>query len=314
VIVLSQDRAQILKPLLERHLAAFDTRSRRAEDPVEFSHRYSRREDIEVTALISCCLAYGRVDLFRPKLAALFEFMGESPADFVSHFDPAKREHRRGFEGFVYRFNLAGDMGLLTAGIGRLLREHGSLEAAWPRELPLQQALSAFVAKIRSHPQEKIIAELGPIRGLDHLLPEPMRGGSCKRLLLFLRWMVRGPDEVDFGLWSSVPRSKLVIPLDTHIGRISKHLGLTDRTDLSWRTAEEITDGLRLIDPDDPVKYDFVLCHTGMSGACPSRLSAEHCRVCSLQPACRTGRRKVRSRVGSGRRRGRDLETGPLAG
>ncbi|MHB8874810.1 MAG: DUF2400 family protein, partial [Myxococcaceae bacterium] len=135
---------------------------------------------------------------------------------------------------------------------------------------------------------------LGREKGLDHLLPARLGPGAAKRLLLFLRWMVRGPDEVDFGLWRSVPPSALVIPLDTHIGRLAKHLGLTRRKDLSWRTAEEITAGLRLVDPCDPVRYDFSLCHHGMSGRCPAAVEERHCRECVLAGVCRTGRRLLR--------------------
>ena len=93
-----------------------------------------------------------------------------------------------------------------------------------------------------------------------------------------------------------VPKSTLMIPLDTHIARISRHLGLTRRTDLSWRTAEEITESLRRLDPEDPVRYDFTLCHYGMSGICPSQTVAENCEKCPLLGACGTGPRLVKKR------------------
>ena len=135
---------------------------------------------------------------------------------------------------------------------------------------------------------------LGKERGLHHLLPNPLGAGAAKRLNLYLRWMVRGPDAVDFGIWKSIPASALLIPLDTHIGRIAKRLGLTARNDLSWRTAEEITASLRKLDPEDPVKYDFALCHYGMSGVCPVKPRAENCARCLLWDGCRTGQRTVR--------------------
>lgn len=286
--MLSAARAQALKPLLDRFLAGYDASARIGFDPVELPHRYARREDVEVSALLSASLAYGRADLFKPKLERLLAAMGESPADFAAHFDP--RSHRRVFEGFVYRFNLASDVALLVAAMGSTLREKGSLGAAFPLELPLQVALTAFVGGLRDHPRQAIVRELGPVRGLDHLLPDPARGGSCKRLLLFLRWMSRGPDAVDFGLWP-LPPARLVIPLDTHIGRISRLLGLTARKDLSWRTAEEITASLRRLDPLDPVKYDFALCHYGMSGVCPAKPVRANCERCMLRAECRVGRR-----------------------
>ena len=286
--MLSAARAQALKPLLDGFLARYDAAARVPFDPVVLPRRYRRAQDAEVSALLACSLAYGRVELFKPKLEALLAAMGESPAAFAAEFHPVR--HRKVFEGFVYRFNLASDLAVLVAGMGAMLRAHGSLGAAFRLDLPLREALAEFAGTLREHPRAEIVRALGPVRGLEHLLPDPLRGGSCKRLLLFLRWMARGPDAVDLGLWS-LPKSKLVIPLDTHIARISKLLGLTARRDLSWRTAEEITASLRRLDPEDPVKYDFALCHYGMSGVCPARPVLENCRRCALRPACKTGRR-----------------------
>ena len=293
--MLDPEHARHLAPLLRELHATFDHQRRRAVDPVEFAHRYRRREDIEVAALLSASLAYGRVDLFRPKLAALFEAMGPSPGDFAASFDP--RRHARVFEGFRYRFNVPADLAVLTAGAGALLRRGGSLESGFDAQLPLQEALSGFAATLRGVPRAAIERALGPVRGLAHLVPEPLRGSTSKRLLLFMRWMVRGPDGVDFGLWRTVSPARLVIPLDTHIARMSKHLGLTARRDLSWRTAVEVTDALRLVDARDPVKFDFALCHFGMSGDCPLRPEALHCRACLLRGACNTGQRLTRRKL-----------------
>jgi endonuclease III len=105
---------------------------------------------------------------------------------------------------------------------------------------------------------------------------------------------VRGPDAVDFGIWRSVPPSALVIPLDTHVARMARNLRLTSRRDLGWRTAEQVTASLRRLDPMDPVKYDFALCHYGMSGMCPTQPIAENCTKCLLLPACRVGPAVVR--------------------
>jgi uncharacterized protein (TIGR02757 family) len=181
--------------------------------------------------------------------------------------------------------------------MGRVLREHGSLEALFVQGLEardsLHGALDAFTTALRQVPMAPLRSAMGPERGLHHLLPSPMGPGAAKRLNLFLRWMVRGPDAVDFGIWTRVPASALVIPLDTHIGRMALNLGLTRREDLTWRTAEEVTASLRAIDPRDPVRYDFALCHFGMSGACPARIVPEHCGRCPLLPVCRVGPRVV---------------------
>ncbi|MBU8899980.1 TIGR02757 family protein [Corallococcus sp. M34] len=268
-----------------------DERARIGFDPVEFPHRYADPRDIEVSALLAAALAYGRADLFRPKVDSLLQRMGPSPAAFVRTL---KVEGARALlEGFVYRFNVGTDVAVLLLGMGRALREHGSLEAVFARGLEargtLHGALDVFTTTLRQVPLEPLRAKLGPERGLHHLLPSPLGAGAAKRLNLYLRWMVRGPDAVDFGIWKRVPPASLVIPLDTHIGRMAQHLGLTARTDLTWRTAEEVTAALRQIDPVDPVRFDFALCHFGMSGACPAQLEASRCARCSLLSVCQVG-------------------------
>lgn len=246
-----------------------------------------------MAGLLAASLAYGRVDLFRPKIESLLAPMGKRPAAFVRELD---LEGARGLlTGFVYRFNVGADLAVLLLGMGRILREHGSLEAVFAEELErtgtLHGALSGFTRSLRSVPLQPIEAALGPARGLDHLLPSPLGPGAAKRLLMYLRWMVRGPDAVDFGIWRRVPASALVIPLDTHIARLSRRLGLTTRKADGWKTAQEITDALRLISPDDPVSYDFALCHHGMSGTCPATPIPMNCKACVLRTECRVGRR-----------------------
>ncbi|WP_425537998.1 TIGR02757 family protein [Myxococcus stipitatus] len=288
---LSPQAVAPLRARLDALLAATDARARIGFDPVEFPHRYQDPRDIEVSALLAAALAYGRADLFRPKVDALLGRMGASPAAFVRELDV--RGAKALLEGFVYRFNVGTDVAVLLLGMGRALREHGALETLFVQGLiaegGMHGALSAFTTALRRVPMAPLRAAMGPERGLHHLLPSPLGPGAAKRLNLFLRWMVRGPDTVDFGIWKQVSPSALVIPLDTHIGRISGHLGLTRRTDLTWRTAEEVTASLRALDAGDPVRYDFALCHYGMSGACPSTPVAENCERCALLPACRVG-------------------------
>ncbi|RKH08641.1 TIGR02757 family protein [Corallococcus sp. CA053C] len=292
---LSAQAAERLRPRLEAFMASTDARARIGFDPVEFPHRYQDPRDVEVSALLAAALAYGRADLFRPKVHALLQRMGPSPAAFVRALDVAGA--RELLTGFVYRFNVGTDLAVLLLGMGRALREHGSLEAlfvqGWKASGTLHGALAAFTAALRDIPMAALREALGPERGLHHLLPSPLGPGAAKRLNLYLRWMVRGPDAVDFGIWKQVPASVLLVPLDTHIGRMALHLGLTRRTDLTWRTAEEVTASLRVLDPADPVRYDFALCHYGMSGACPAKTLPQHCARCSLLSSCKVGPRVV---------------------
>ena len=309
---ISRTRALALAPLLARFERSFDKAARLGFDPVELPRRYARPADQEVAGLFAAALAYGRADLFKPQLERVLAEMGPSPARFCEELAAAPRPGV--FAGFRYRFNAPEDVAALAAAAGHVRGARGGLgerfaallrEAAGQPE-PLRRALASFARELREAPPARaLLRERGP-RGLAHLLPDPDLSGACKRWNLYLRWMVRGPDEIDLGAWKGVPRSALVVPLDTHVARIARYLGLTDRQDMTWRTAEEITAALRRLDPDDPVRFDFALCHLGMSGACPIRRDPARCAACPLRDACRArARPSVRSSAPSGAARGR---------
>jgi uncharacterized protein (TIGR02757 family) len=286
-------RAARLKALLDGLAARTDAAVRIGFDPVEIPRRYEDPGDAEVAGLIASCLAYGRADLFKPVVERILGAMGPSPARYAERF--AEAPDPRAFEFAVYRFNRPADVRALVAAIGHVRRLHGSLGARFTalfREAGggpagLRAALEAFARELREAPAVGALLRGRGRRGLLHLLPDAGGAGACKRLNLYLRWMVRGPDGVDLGLWRDVPASALVIPLDTHLHRIGGLLGLTARRDASWRTAEEMTAGLREIDPADPVRFDFALCHLGMSGECPARPSPGRCQLCGLVSECR---------------------------
>ncbi len=291
--MLSASRAERLRAVLDPFVAAFDAAGRVAFDPVEAPRSYASPADQEVAGLLAAGLAYGRADLFKPKLFGVLREMGPSPAAFVRSFDPARDGHR--FATFGYRFNLPADVGALLAGAGHVVREHGSLGAFLGAQLAaqgdLRPALARFSRTIRERGAEAVADSMGPTRALEHLLADAEKGGACKRLLLYLRWMAR-KDAVDLGTWEGlIPRSALLVPVDTHVLRVARLLGLTSRKDATWRTAEEITASLRRLDPQDPVKYDFALCHLGMSGMCPARRQRDNCLRCPLVRECTAGRR-----------------------
>lgn len=320
--------AAALGPLLERLDATLDRAARLAADPVELPRRYASPHDQEVAGLLAACLAYGRADLFKPILVRLLDQLGPSPAaavDGIAAELAARATPPAGavaallarYAWFRYRFNQPADLAALLSAIGHLRRQHGSLgdrfsalfAAAGGGPPALRPALAAFAAELRQAPTVAPLLGGRGGRGLRHLLPDAAGPGAAKRWNLFLRWMVRGPDATDLGAWRSVPRSALVVPLDTHVHRVARRLGLTRRAGAGWRTAEEITAGLRLVDPDDPVRYDFAICHLGMSGACPPRLTPAHCAACPLVSACRCAsaaagsRRRPAPRTGRARRR-----------
>jgi uncharacterized protein (TIGR02757 family) len=282
-------RAELLRPALDALLASRDAATLLRGDPVELPHRYTDPQDVEVAALLSAALAYGRVDLFKPRLTALLEALGPSPAAVARNSTPV--ELLKCTHGFSYRMTDARDVACLLYGAGALLRAHGSLGAAFTRQYrkcgSVRGALGGFVDELCAPDFTPLTGKRAPTRRLKHLLPHPDRGSACKRLNLFLRWMVRGPDGVDFGLWREIPRAELVVPLDTHVHRIGRFIGLTSRKDLSWRTAEDVTRRLRHLDAADPVRYDFALSHLGISGTCAARKDARRCADCPLKPICR---------------------------
>jgi uncharacterized protein (TIGR02757 family) len=273
----------VVRPHLEALLAHRQPAELMRGDPVELPHRYQDPQDVEVAALLCAALAYGRVDLFKPRLAALLHALGPSPAEAARNSTLVELRERA--RDFSYRMTGPREVAALLFGAGAALRRHGSLGSCFGKHFrasgSVRLALGAFV--------DELLAAAGkPTRRLKHLLPHPSRGSACKRMNLFLRWMVRGPDGVDFGLWrSQVPASALLVPLDTHVHRIGRFIGLTRRKDLSWKTAEDVTRRLRSLDAQDPVRYDFALSHLGISGSCASRKDQRRCAGCPLKPVCR---------------------------
>jgi uncharacterized protein (TIGR02757 family) len=293
--MLTPAQAALLKPRLDAFAAVSSWTSRIERDPIEFPHRYDTPGDIEVSGLISCALAYGRVELFKPKIESILARLGTNPSERLGNL--SLREIVRMCTDFVYRFNVPSDMAVLLFGIQNMVLKFGSLEAAFLSTAEVGQQLTSISRFCRAlqnfGTSEKINAQLGPNRGLRHLLPQGLNGVS-KRLNLYLRWMVRGPDAIDFGIWKRMKKSELLIPLDTHVARIAQHLKLTSRTDASPRTVFEITDSLRMLDAEDPIRYDFALCHYGMSGACPPKRVRSNCIACELKRNCRFGTHKLR--------------------
>lgn len=278
-----------LKLPLDRLYREFDWAARLDRDAIQFPLRYPDPADREVVALLTACLAYGRVDLFAPWVDWVLARMDPSPHRFVLGFDPRKDGKR--FEGFHYRFNRPRDLAAFCLASERLLLRHGSFRAYFvsgyaPGDPDVGPALERFVRGFLTQDLEAIFPGNRLSRGYRHLFPLPSTGGPCKRLHLFLRWMVRR-EPPDFGLWPEIPPAKLLIPVDTHVENMSRSIGLTRRKSRNWRMAVEITGRLRLLDPLDPVKYDFPLCHKRMSGDCRDRRHPVVCAPCGLRPVCR---------------------------
>ncbi len=272
-----------LKHTLDAFYRQYDFRERVLHDPIEFPRRYTKREDREVSGFIASCFAYGKVELFKPIVEKVLAPMGKHPYSFLLEFDPKKRA---GLFSFKYRFNESADILCLLLLIHTVLKRHSSLENAFGRHYDsvdpdTGHAIAGFVDEVMSFSTFPVYGKDIRPRGLTQFFPSPDKGSACKRMNLFLRWMVRDRD-IDLGLWKEVPAHKLVIPLDVHIARISRCLGFTRRASADWKAAVEITEALKELDPDDPLKYDFALCHQGISGLCTGR-NTPRCRTCVLR-------------------------------
>ncbi len=281
--------ARTLREPLEHFYREFDYAARVEFDAIRFPLRYPDPRDREFVGLLAACLAYGRVDLFGRQLDGVLAVMGPSPAAFVLGFDP--RRDARAFESFWYRFNRPRDLVAFCVAARDQLGRYGTLEklflAGDPDPAgPIGPALERFARSFLEADLREVFPRGRRSRGYRHLFPLPSGGGPCKRLHLFLRWMVRR-EPPDFGLWTAVAPARLLIPVDTHVENIARSIGLTRRKSRTWRMAEEITRRLAAIDPEDPVKYDFALCHKRMSGDCRDRRDAVVCAPCGFKPICR---------------------------
>jgi len=260
-----------------------------AKDPLASVLGYADPADQEIAGFFGALLAYGRVDLLRAHVDQVLRVLGEHPARALRRRIPPIRED------LVYRFHRTRDLRALMRGARTVLRRHGSLGEAfshhWKRTGDLRVALTLFVDEIRAGAGD----DAGP--GLRFLLADPALGGACKRWNLYLRWMIRHePGDPDPGPWRGlIPARALIIPLDTHVARVGRRLGFTSRRTSNWRMAEDVTAALRRLAPEDPVRYDFPLCHLGISGTCPPRLTPAHCARCPLGSVCPTGK-NVRAR------------------
>jgi uncharacterized protein (TIGR02757 family) len=294
-----------LRAPLERLYADFDYAARVERDAIRFPMRYRDPRDREIVALLTSCLAYGRVDLFGGALEQVLAAMGSSPARFALAFE-VERDGPL-FAGFRYRFNRPRDLLAFCLAARQILERCGSLEGCFvagdPDPAgPIRPALEAFARAFLEADLAAVFPHRRLSRGYRHLFPLPSRGGACKRLHLFLRWMVRR-ERPDFGLWPRVEPARLLVPVDTHVENMSRAIGLTRRRARTWKMAEEITARLAAIDPGDPVKFDFALCHKRMSGDCLDRRDPDVCGTCGLRGVCRHWRASGRRPGGAVPRR-----------
>jgi uncharacterized protein (TIGR02757 family) len=272
-----------------------------ATDPIHIVRRFARADDREIVGFCAAALAFGRVASVLQSIERLLAAIGPHPAAYVRSFEARLAGD---LSGLGHRWIRSVDLAALVGILRGMLDQSGSIERFFAEGF---EAGAPDVGAALDSFSHRALALVPPPRrsrsspGVCYFFPRPSAGSACKRLNLFLRWMVRR-DALDLGVWTSVPPSALVVPLDTHVMRVGRCLGLTRYISPGWAMAREITDALRVLDPDDPVKYDFALCHLGMMNACGfSR--AQQDSQCPLRGVCRPrARRPPRSRRPSARR------------
>ncbi len=286
---MSQTSPPKLKALLEATIAACSLDDRRDQDPVGIVHEYKTSADREIAALFASSLAYGRVDLLRPAIRQALAPLGPHPATYLRETKPQALPKL--WPDFVYRMTRGEDLVDLATAIAETLRRERSLEALYlpessenlpirDRESHLRQA-SSFVTKLRLRRHRPDLH-----RGFRYLLPDPADGSACKRLHLFFRWMSRGPDQIDLGLWDGLAPSALIMPLDTHTSRLCRYLGLLERKSVDQKAAVQVAERLAILDASDPLRYDFALCHLGISRRCIHRWCPQRCPECPIEAGC----------------------------
>lgn len=272
-----------LKVRLDGLCARYDTAGALDLDPLSTALAYADPVDREVAAFVAAHLAYGRVAPMLRAVRSALAPLGARPATWLRARPEAdaRKALRSALRAWTWRFHTGADLVEWLLAWKRMDAESGAgLEVHFlPRAGEgADAALSRVVQRLR--------AELPPTYGLRFSLPDPLEGSACKRWRMFLRWMAR-PGWPDLGLWTRYPKDQLVIPLDTHVARVSRYIGLSARATPDGRMAAEVTESLRRLDPADPLRYDFALSHLGILGDCPGVRRKATCAACPLYPVCR---------------------------
>ncbi|MCI4361171.1 MAG: DUF2400 domain-containing protein [Thermoplasmata archaeon] len=289
-------RAHRPSPGLGEHLAQLYDRfpfdRSLAQDPIECVRPYGGdRRTAEIAGLVAATLAIGNTTAIRGAFGEFERRVDHDPVRFVETTTATNWARR--LEGFRHRWIRGDQVGYLALRLREVYRSYDSLESVFLEGYrpsgEFAEGLDRLSGALRGPTGG---AAPHPPQGYAALFPTPLTPShsACKRLTLYVRWMVR-PRFPDLGVWTRVPTGALRVPLDQHVFWIAYHTGLTQRRTRSWPAVEEVSEALRRIDPIDPVKYDFVLCHTGISGDCPKERDLTVCGPCTLRPDCLLWRR-----------------------
>lgn len=246
------------KQYLDKLVETYETADFIKDDPIQFPHRYKDKKDIEIAGFLASIFAYGKREVFIKKLDLLFKKMSQKPYEFIINFD----ENSDILDDFDYRFSVGTDIKQIVLILMALYTSGNSLESlfkyGWKQtgsvEGMLKTSVDYFYARV----------SLPVTKGFYHLLPDPAKKSACKRLNMFLRWMVRD-GKVDLGIWNFIPKSELLIPMDVHVAKVSRALSLLNKKQNNMSAVLELTEKLREFDSLDPVKYDFAMFGYGVN-------------------------------------------------
>ncbi len=291
----AEPRRAMLKPTLDRLYDSFNAADS-ATDPIQLVRRFERADDREVVAFCAAGLAFGRVSSVIQSIERLLVVMGKRPGAFVRTFEPER--DGAPLRTFVHRWTRGVDVIALLWVLRQMIDRGGSIEGFFLEGdqggEDVRDALDSFSRRALALDLKAAYGRVPARPGVGYFFPRPSSGSGCKRLNLFMRWMVRR-DELDLGVWTRVSPSRLVVPLDTHVIRVGRCLQLTRYSSPGWPMALDITRALRAIDPADPVKYDFSVCHLGMMNACGFQTPRGDSQ-CPLKGLCRPRPRRSPSR------------------
>lgn len=247
---------QELKELLDEKYDLYNSPAFIEKDPILIPHRFSQKEDIEISGFFAATLAWGQRTTIIRNATKLMELMDNAPYQFIMEHQPKDRQR---FNGFVHRTFQYDDLLYFLDALQNIYRHHEGLEKIWqPRadENNMKNALGRF---------RDVFFEKEHLPRTRKHISDPFQNSACKRLNMYLRWMVRHDDrEVDLGIWKSISPALLSCPLDVHTARVARALRLLERKQNDWKAVEQLDSSLRKLDPNDPVKYDFALFGMGI--------------------------------------------------
>lgn len=247
-----------MKEYLDRLQKEYETQDFIKDDPVQFVHRYKDKKDIELAGFIASMFAYGKREVFIEKLNHIFNLMNNKPYDYVKNFD----RKNNNIKDCDYRFSKDCDLVQILKILNCLYSENETIESLFRYGYGQKKEVWHMFQVVVDYFYSRV--DMPVTKGFYHLLPNPEKKSALKRMNMMLRWFVR-KSSVDVGIWNFIPTSELLIPLDTHVAKISRKLGLLTRKDNGYESVMEITNNLKHFDSIDPVKYDFALFGYGVN-------------------------------------------------